>query len=332
MSGAPSAHSPFRDGFAALSHDPALLAAELTWRWCFGLAAWGLVTVAAAWFLASLKISPRDEFLLTAWPRLLWQNAVHHVLHGSLQRFVLQQGVLLLGATLLWCLAATAGRAATLRRLVAMFRDPGDDNPEDLDDEMRWHFASIFSLQLARAVWSLLAVAVAVGSLMAGMVMAAEQRGFAALAFFIFGIGLAGGCGATLNWFFGLAPLFCIRNGVGASEALAQTVDFSARCKGRLALLGLEFRVLRAVWGGTMFLALLSLVGLARVLPIGWWLLVCAVVALLYFAGADMFYLARLAAYTSLAEDDARPIAAVELSPLPEPVFGPEGAPAVSST
>ena len=31
-----------QDGFAALRHEPALLAAELTWRWCFGLSAWGL--------------------------------------------------------------------------------------------------------------------------------------------------------------------------------------------------------------------------------------------------------------------------------------------------
>ena len=59
----------------------------------------------------------------------------------------------------LWALAATAGRAATLRRLVAMFST--DDEPQPL----KWHFGPIFVLQLLRAMWLLIALAVAVGSL-----------------------------------------------------------------------------------------------------------------------------------------------------------------------
>ena len=52
--------SPFRDGFAALWHEPALLAAELTWRWCFGLSAWGLGIVSrSALFLDSLTVCRR---------------------------------------------------------------------------------------------------------------------------------------------------------------------------------------------------------------------------------------------------------------------------------
>src|SRR5271167_3198829 len=80
------AHSPFRDGFAALRHEPALLAAELTWRWCFGLAAWGLAIISAALFLDSLRISPGDEFMLgTLQPQLLL-GAVRHIFRGSLNR------------------------------------------------------------------------------------------------------------------------------------------------------------------------------------------------------------------------------------------------------
>ena len=45
MSQGSNSPSPFRDGFAALRHEPALMAVELTWRWCFGLSAWGLGTV-----------------------------------------------------------------------------------------------------------------------------------------------------------------------------------------------------------------------------------------------------------------------------------------------
>jgi len=126
MSPTASASSPFRDGFAALRHEPALLAAELTWRWCFGLSAWGLVLLSIGLFLDSVRISPPYELLLrTLQPRLL-ADALRQIFHGSLSRLLLEQTVLVSGVILLWSLAATAGRAATLHRLVAMFRSDCD--------------------------------------------------------------------------------------------------------------------------------------------------------------------------------------------------------------
>src|SRR5580658_3206724 len=131
MSQASNAPSPFRDGFAALRHEPALLAAELTWRWCFGLSAWGLGIISLALFLDSVRVAPADQFLLrTLQPQLL-ENALRHIFRGSLSRFVLEQTILLLGVIVLWSLAATAGRAATLRRLVAMFST--DEEPQVME-------------------------------------------------------------------------------------------------------------------------------------------------------------------------------------------------------
>jgi hypothetical protein len=113
--------------------------------------------------------------------------------------------------------------------------------------------------------------------------------------------------GIVLNWFFAIAPLFCIRNGADAREALEQAVDFAGRHAGRLLLLAVGFLALRLVWVGTMWLAFLS--PLSWISEIGgrWTLLLMAGVALVYFAGADLLYLARLAGYVSLAEDDSRP-------------------------
>ncbi len=157
-----SAHSPFRDGFAALRHEPALFAAELAWRWCFGLAAWGLTIISAILFLDSLKISHSDEFLLgSLQPRLL-DVALRHIFRGSLDRLLLEQAVLVLGLILLWAFAATAGRAATLRRLVAMF------STEEEPQVMRWEFEPIFMLNLLRAMWSLIALAAVLISLGGG--------------------------------------------------------------------------------------------------------------------------------------------------------------------
>ena len=318
-----SAHSPFQDGFAALWHEPTLFAAELTWRWCFGLAAWGLAIVSAALFLDSLRISRGDEFLLgTLRPQLL-REAVRHILGGSLDRFLWEQAVLIFGLMLLWPFAATAGRAATLRRLVAMF------SADEESQAMRWEFESIFVLNLLRAMWLLIALTAMFLSLAAGTIMANNHQALRAAFFLAFGIGVAWALGVVLNWFFGLAPLFCIRNGVGAGEALAQSVDFSSRQAGRLFGLGIGFMSLRAAWAGTMFLAVLAPLRLAHHVARGWIVVIMALVALVYFAGADLLYLARLGSYVALAEDDSHPAEAPKEVRPDEPLLPPEVAPVI---
>ena len=301
MSQPGSPHSPFRDSFAALWHDPALLAAELTWRWCFGFSAWALAIISAALFLDSLKISRGDEFLLgTLQPQLII-SAIEHIFHGSLTRFLLEQIALIVGLTLLWSFAATAGRAATLRRLVAMF------SADEESEAMSWEFASIFVLQLLRATCSLVALSVLFFCMALGTIMVADEHAVQAALLLSFGVGLAGVAGVVLNWFLGVASLFCIRTGARPMDALAESVDFSARHAGQLSRLGLGFSALHLVWTGTMFLAALAPLKLASHIARGWVLLIMALLALIYFAGADLLYLARLGAYASLAEDDAHP-------------------------
>src|ERR1700685_890965 len=121
MSPNSSTHSPFRDDFAALLHEPMLLPAELAWRWCFGFSALGLGILSIALFLDSLKLSRADELLIRTWQPRLLDNARRHIFRGSLSGFLLEQAVLTLGVMLLWSWAAAGARAATLRRLVAMF-------------------------------------------------------------------------------------------------------------------------------------------------------------------------------------------------------------------
>lgn len=314
----PTAHSPFQDGFAALWHEPALLAAELTWRWCFGLAAWGLAIISTVLFLDSLKISASDELLLgTLRPELL-DGVIRRIFRGSLNRFLWEQAILILGMLLLWSFAATAGRAATLRRLVAMFAV--SEEPQ----EMSWKFESIFVLNLLRAMWSLIALAAMLLSLVAGVIMVNHHRALRAASFLAFGVGLAWVFGAILNWFFGLAPLFCIRNGVEAPEALAQSADFSSRQTGRLLGIGIGFMTLRMLWAGTMFLAVLAPLKLVRQLAPAWIVAMIVTMMLVYFAGADLLYLARLGSYVALAEDDSHPVAPPEEVQPDEPIAPPD--------
>ncbi len=318
-----STPTPFRDGFAALWHEPALLAAELTWRWCFGLSALTLGLVSIGLFLNGLKVSRADEFLISTLQPELLAGALHHIFHGSLARFVLEQTLLIAGMMLLWSLAAAAGRAATLRRMVAMFSTEEELQSESMD----WHFAPILLLQLLRAMWLLIALVVLVILLVFGCVMAARERPLAAALTLSFGIGFAWLTGATLNWYFAVAPIFCIRDGLRAREALAKTVEFSDRHSGRLFLLSVGFFLLRLVWSGMMCLAFLAPLNLSGKIGNAWIALLMGFVALIYFAGIDFFALAKLAAYVSLAEDDARPVmdaqpAAIESGPPLEPLLG----------
>ncbi len=121
-------------------HEPALLAAELAWRWCFGLSAWILGIISIRLFLDSLTVRPVDQFLLHTMQPILLIEALQHIFRGSLSRFLLGQTVLLPGLILLWALAATSGRTATLHRLVAMFRIEPDDDSESA----RWNLGSDF--------------------------------------------------------------------------------------------------------------------------------------------------------------------------------------------
>src|ERR1019366_942062 len=211
--------------------------------------------------------------------------------------------------------AATAGRAATLRRLVAMFS--ADDEPS----QMTWQFSSIFVLHLLRAAWSLIALSVAIACLIIGGAMAAKDRAGMAALWLVFGTGLAFWFGAALNWFFGVAPLFCIRNSAPAMDALAQSVDFVSRRGGRLSLLGLGFLPLRLVWLGTMTLAMFAPLNLARHLAAGWVLLIMAATAFLYSPEPVLLHLAGLPPSFSRAKDVAHPVPSPRAGNPPDPVL-----------
>jgi hypothetical protein len=305
--------SPFQEGFAALREEPLLMAAELTWRWCFGLAAWSLMLAAAALFLDSLKVTDLDRFLLSTMQPLLEWSALNHILHGALLRAVWIKFIVLAGLTLLWSFAAAVGRAASLRNLFALF------GGEDRDEDSGWQFWPMLQLHLVRAAWGWIAIGCFVGSILLGAAMQPQHAARAAF-FYVFGIALSLVFGVMLNWFFGLAPLFCIRNQVSAQDAVWLTVNFCERQAGRLFGLSLGFLALRLVWAGSMLLLVLAPTGLGKHVAIGWIILVMFVLCLIYFAGADALNLARLGAYAALAEIDAQP--AREPEPTPEPDLG----------
>jgi hypothetical protein len=306
------ASSPFRDGFAALLHEPALLAAELAWRWCFGVSMLALAIFSTGVFLDSVKVSRLDQLLLGTFQPQLLAAALRHIFRGSLARFLLEQALLILGVTLLWSFASAVGRAATLRRMVAMFSS--DEDPEPIG----WHFGSIFLLHLLRAMWTQIAVAIVFFLLLYGSTMAERERPFVAALALSFGVGFASFVGFSLNWYFGVAPLFTIRNGVGAKEALEQVIEFASRQGTRLLLLSFGFLAMRLMWAAMMGWLFLALLNLTSTFGNRWIAPMMGLVMLLYFVGADTLSLARWGAYVSLAELGSHP------APEPEPEMPPQ--------
>jgi hypothetical protein len=294
------ARSPFQEGFAALREEPPLLPAELTWRWCFALAAWLLVLATAALFLDGLKVSQVDRFLLSTLQPTLASTALARILRGTLLRYLWIKFIVVCGLTVLWAFAAAVGRAASLRTLVGLFG--GDDSDEDAG----WQFRPMFQLHLVRAIWTLTALTCFLVSFVLGHAMATQQRPVRAAFFYVFGIALSLVFGVMLNWIFGLAPLFCIRNQANARDTLVLTLEFCTRQAGRLFGLSLGFLALRLVWAGSMLFLVLAPTGLGKHVAIGWQLLLMASLFLICLAGADALNLARLGAYASLADIDAQ--------------------------
>lgn len=309
--------SPFQEGFAALREEPLLLPAELTWRWCFRLAASMLVLGAAVLFLDSITITPADQFLLGMFQPVLAWSAIAHIFHGTLLRFLWTKFIVLAGLTLLWGLAAAVGRAASLRNLVAWFG--GEDRGEDAG----WQFRPMLQLHLIGALWTWTAIACFASSILLGTAMLHPPRAARAASFYVFGIALSIVFGVVLHWCLGLAPLFCIRNQASACDAMSMTLDFCARQGGRLFGLSLSFLALRLLWAGSMFFLVLAPISLAKHVAIGWVLLMMGFLFLIYLVGTDALYLARLAAYASLAEIDAQP------APAPEPTSAPQPQPEI---
>ena len=271
------------------------------WRWCFALAAWLLVLSATALFLDSLNVSALDRLLLGTPSPSLERSALNHIFHGALLRAIWIKLIVLAGLTAMWSFAAALGRAASLHRFIALF---GSD---DRDANSVWQFRPIFQLHLLRAMWMWIAVGCLIASVLLGTAMAQRQHAARAAFFYVFGVVLSIVFGVILNWIFGLAPLFCIRNQANAREAMSLTLDFCSRQGGRLFGLSLAFLGLRLVWAGSMFFLVLAPTSLGKHVAIGWVLLMMFALLLVYLAGADALYLARLGAYVALAEIDAHP-------------------------
>src|SRR5579859_3536777 len=114
--------SPTAEGFRATFRRPSVTLAEIMWRWTAGATAVALFLFGLFEYLSTLPVTNGELlFLRTRHPYLVGE-AIAHILRGSLNRVVMAELLAALMLAVLWMVAASVGRIATVRALLDYFR------------------------------------------------------------------------------------------------------------------------------------------------------------------------------------------------------------------
>jgi hypothetical protein len=334
--------SPTLEGFRAALRWPSFTLGEMAWRWSAGATGIALFFFGLFEFLNTLPVSNGELLFLRSRQPYLVGQAISHILRGSLGRAVLSGLVATLLLGLLWIIAASVGRIATVRALLQYFRadfarrlsavelPEVQEQPEVREpvNRARSPFTPLFDLNFLR-------VSVVLGGAL-GLIGAGILAGFASpsadpqpgLVFMLWLPMAALICLVCwlLNWFLSLAGLFAVRDGCDAIGAISAAVSFCRERTGAVAAVSTWTGLAHlAIFTGATTIAAMPLT-LAGILPWRIVLLSVFVLTLAYFAIADWIYMARLAGYVCIAE---MPEALLKPPPLPEP---PPVAPPVQTT
>jgi hypothetical protein len=252
-------------------------------------------------------------FLRTRQPFLVGQ-AIAHILRGSLNRAVFSLLLAALLLSILWIVAATLGRTATVRALLAYFRDMAarlsldgsrDFGERDVASSISpTNFVGLGRLNFLRiALGIALVLGLFAADIIAGFVSTPKdpQPGLAFILFLpiaavVFLVAWA------LNWLLSLSAVFAVRDGDSAIGSISSAVTLCRERPGAVFAVstwtGLAHLI--AFVGATTVISMAM--GFAPVLPWRLVLLVILILTVAYFAMADWLYMARLAGYVCILE------------------------------
>jgi hypothetical protein len=325
--------SPTTEGFRAALRRPAFALGEISWRWVMGAIATAVFFFGLFEYLDTLPVSSGELLFLRTRNPYLVSEAFAHIFRGSLGRAALAALLASLLLGMLWSIAASVGRIATVRALLDYFRrDDAINVPAtaELETSSGVHpFPALLRLNLLRAA---VAAAAAIGfvgaSILAGFASpdSNPQPGLAFLLFLPLAavVFLAWG---TLNWLLSLAGMFAVRDGEDAVGAISAAVAF---CRDRA---GAVFAV--SLWTGLAHLVAFVGASVVASMPLGfaavvpWRLVVLCmlIVTLAYYAVADWLYTARLAGYVCIAEMPEALLTPPPRKPTPPQVTPPQVTP-----
>jgi hypothetical protein len=244
-----------------------------------------------------------------------------HIFRGSAFRAVGAGIVLALTLGAAWIVLASLGRAATLKALIAYFRESGA-TPER-QEKSTWRLRSLFALNFFRLAVTLAAAVGCLAAILLGTAASPSTNpspGIAALIFLTVTM-LVWLAWSTLNWFLSLAQLFVVADGKDTFGAIAAAIDLCRARPGSISAAGTWFGLAHL----TAFVLVSSIVGFplafAPYLPPAVVLGGVLLVTVLYFAVADFLYAGRLAAYAAMVEMPESQVSA-ETAPPELPLAG----------
>jgi hypothetical protein len=300
-----TAISPTVEGFRAAFRRPAVSLAEVLWRWSVGAAAILLFVFGTFEYLSSLPVTGGDILFLRTKQPILVAKAIAHIFRGNWNRGVAAALLAALAIILLWMIAASLGRMATVASLLEYFRRgvaPG--NSGSVNGQSSAVFRSLFRLSFLRIVVAIAAISSFVGAaVLAGYLSpsSAPNVGFAFLVFFFVAACV---CLAwwTLNWFLSLATVLKVRQSEDALGALSAAVDL-CRERGN-AVFAVSFWTALIHVSAFVVATSVVFVPLALVGTISWRVIALAMtlITLIYFVIADWIHIARLAGYVCISE------------------------------
>jgi len=300
---------------------PSFGLAEIAWRWSFGAAAGLLLMFSFVEYLDTLPVSNGDLLLLRTSQPTLISRAVAHIFHGSAFRVMATSVVLALALGAAWIAVASLVRAATLKALLAYFRE--DASTSVPSPKKNWRLRSLFGLNFFRLSAALAAVAGCMAAILLGRfaARASDPAPGSALLITLTVTMLVWFAWSTLNWFLSLASIFVVADGQDTFGAIAAAVDLCRTRSGSVFATGTCFGLAHL----TAFVVASSViavpVGFAAVLPLGAVLGGVLLVTLSYFAITDFLYVGRLAAYVAIVDMPELPVTP-EAKPLLSPQAG----------
>jgi hypothetical protein len=301
-----STPSPTIEGFRAAFRRPALTFAEIAWRWAIGATTASLFIFYCIEYLDSLPVTNADAVLLATRQPSLVGRAIAHILRGSLNRAVLAALLAALALSLLWIIAASMGRLASVSALLNYFHAEVDCNVAGTTSgtETPRPIRALIDLSFLRAAVILAMILASVGAAILASFVSTDANprpGLGVILFFPLAA-LICMAGWALNWWLSMAGIFAVRDGEDALTALSAAVAVSRKRTTSV------FAV--SIWTGLAHLVAFSIattavslpLALIRVAPSRLVIAAIILVTLAYFAVVDWLYIARLAGYVCIAE------------------------------
>jgi len=292
--------SPSRVGFRTVWRQPALVLAEVAWRWSWGLASTAVLAVCARAYLQSITVTNADLVELRSNVPVLVADAINRMLEGSAAILARLAAVAVPAIALMWVVTASLGSAAVLKALL----------PQAAKPPMR----TLLGVHFLRAAAALAAILGYMGAAVLAAHITApgenptpQEAATHLLAFGLVFLGLVALVAlawGSVNWYLSLSPALVVRDRRDAFGALAEAWALVRRHRREFWGVGLLNSFLRLFFMGVLTVVSIPPLYLTGEVP-GW--VVVAIIVLLtlvYFVIADFCYVARMAAYIEIAERD----------------------------